>query len=546
METVLRFSGYLGVVLLAFGIGGGLLTGSFRDQPIIQLHFVLGVLCLIAWVATGGIKQFSDAKRAVAGRRARYGFNVVAYTVVAVGLLVVANVFAWLNDKRWDLTEEGVYSLSPKTVSLVAGLKKPLKLVALDNPPPATMMGEGPESWRERVKTLLELYRYHNNQKVTVEFLDPKSRPVEVDSLGFKTGNQLYLEYGEGASKQINRINAIDEQSVTNAVIKLTRGESKKVYYIQGHGEPQLDSAGEGGMKEFVGALGDESIKIEGLMLAQTGSVPTDAAAVIVAAGRREIPTQEQEALTTYADNGGRLILLANIEYREAESIKEIAKHFGIDVGTDVILDEQLRLLAGPQIGVQFFARGFGAHPISSNLAQSDPPLFTFASSVVAPKGSDSGATYTELVKSGPSSWAEKNIEGIFGSDQPTAARDSSDLAGPVSIAVAYEKNLQSGAAGATDDSFEKVARVVVFGDATWLQNGNLAVYGNRDLFLNSVNWVLGEEGGVAIGPRSMRASVAMFPAADFNMILALSFVGPELILLFGLYVWWKRKVALA
>jgi ABC-type uncharacterized transport system involved in gliding motility auxiliary subunit len=546
METVLRFSGYLGVVLLAFGIGGGLVTGSFRDQPIIQLHFVLGVLCLVGWAATGGFQQFSEAKRAVAGRRARYGFNVVAYTVVAVGLLVVANVFAWLNDKRWDLTEAGVYSLSPKSVSLVTGLKKPLKLVALDNPPPATMMGEGPEAWKERVKSLLDLYRYHNKQRVSVEFLDPKSRPVEVDTLGFKTGNQLYLEYGEGTSKQINRINAIDEQSVTNAIMKLTRGESKKVYYLQGHGEPQLESASEGGMKEFVGALGDESITLQGLMLAQTGTVPTDAAAVIVAAGRRDIPAQEQQALTAYADNGGRLILLANIEFREADSIKEIAKHFSIDVGTDLILDEQLRLLAGPQIGVQFFARSFGAHPISSSLAQSDPPLFTFASSVTAPKGSESGATYTELVKSGASSWAEKNIAGIFGSEQPAASRDSSDTAGPVSIAVAYEKNQQSSAGATGEDAFEKVSRVVVFGDATWLQNGNLSVYGNRDLFLNSVNWVLGEEGGVAIGPRSMRASTAIFPVADFNMILALSFVGPELILLLGLYVWWRRKVALA
>lgn len=546
METALRFSGYLGAVLLAFAIGGGLLTGSFREQPIIQLHFVLGVLCLIAWAATGGIKQFSEAKRAVAGRKARYGYNVVAYTVVAVGLLVVANVFAWLNDKRWDLTEEGVYSLSPKSVSLVTGLKKPLRLVALDNPPPATMLGEGPEAWRERTKSLLELYRYHNKQKVVVEILDPKARPVEVDTLGFKAGNQLYLEYGEGASKQINRINTIDEQSVTNAIMKLARGESKKVYYLQGHGEPQLESGGEGGMKEFVGALGDESIKIEGLMLAQTGTVPADAAAVVVAAGRRDIPAQEQAALTKYADDGGRLILLANIEYREAESVKEIAKHFGIDVGTDVILDEQLRLLAGPQIGVQFFARGFGSHPISSSLAQSDPPLFTFASSVTAPKGGDSAATYTELIKSGPASWAEKNISGIFGTDEPSASRDATDIAGPVSLAVAYEKNVQSGTTGTTDDSFEKVSRVVVFGDATWVQNGNLGVYGNRDLFLNSVNWVLGEEGGVAIGPRSMRASVALFPAADFNMILALSFVGPELILLLGLFVWWRRKVAFA
>jgi len=90
------------------------------------------------------------------------------------------------------------------------------------------------------------------------------------------------------------------------------------------------------------------------------------------------------------------------------------------------------------------------------------------------------------------------------------------------------------------------MTRVVVFGDATWIENGGLAAMGNRDLVLNAVNWVTGEEGGVAIGPKSLRASVAPIPQSTFNVILALSFLGPEIILLLGLFVWWRRRVSLA
>ena len=90
------------------------------------------------------------------------------------------------------------------------------------------------------------------------------------------------------------------------------------------------------------------------------------------------------------------------------------------------------------------------------------------------------------------------------------------------------------------------MARVVVFGDATWVQNGNLTAMGNRDVALNAVNWVLGEEGGVAIGPKSIRVSAAPIPQATFNVILALSFLGPELILIFGLFVWWRRRASFA
>jgi ABC-type uncharacterized transport system involved in gliding motility auxiliary subunit len=108
------------------------------------------------------------------------------------------------------------------------------------------------------------------------------------------------------------------------------------------------------------------------------------------------------------------------------------------------------------------------------------------------------------------------------------------------------ERPVSTAGGAKEEDAFKKMTRVVVFGDATWAQNGNLTTMGNRDLVLNAVNWALGEEGGVAIGPKSIRASVAPIPQATFNVILALSFLGPELILLFGLFVWWRRKASFA
>jgi ABC-type uncharacterized transport system involved in gliding motility auxiliary subunit len=480
----------------------------------------------------------------MAGRRARYGYHLIAYSAVFAGLVVVANIFANLNEFRWDVTEQGVQSLAPKSASLLSSLKKPLRIVAIDSPPTQTFMGgEDPVAWRERVTKLLDLYKYHNRKMVSVEVLDPRAKPVELDRLGMKPGNLLYLQYGEGDAKVVNRLNQIDEQSITNAALKLTRGESKKVYYVEGHGEPQLESVAEGGMKEFADALGDESVKVEGLSLAQTGAVPSDAAAVILAAPERNLPQVELDALSKYAEDGGRLILLANIEDRNSSSVRDLAGKFGIDIGNDLILDEQLKLFSSPGIGVQFSARAFGVHAITSGLSKADPPVFSFASSVTGKKDAAEGVSYTELLKSGARSWAEKSLDLIFSAQEPTAAKDASDVAGPISLAVAYEKKLS---AGSGDDSFEKMSRIVVFGDATWVQNGNLAVTGNRDLFLSAVNWTLGEEGGVVIGPKSMRPSTARFPVSDFNMILALSFIGPELILLLGLFIWWRRKVALA
>lgn len=538
METALRFCGYVGSVLIAFGILGAVVVGSFVQQPLLLVHLILGVLCVVFWGVTSGLGSLSKARQVLAGRTARFGYNALLYSIVAAGLLIVANMYISFNEKRWDLTEQGVYSLSQKSAKIVAGLQKPIRLVAIDAPQVQD---------KNQTRDLLKLYKYSNEKMVNFEIIDPRSRPVEVDRLGMKPGNLLYLEYGEGASKVINRLNQIDEQAITNAIIKLTRGAAKKFYYVEGHGEPALDSRGLGGMKDFVDALGDEHITIEGLLLAQKGKIPEDAAAVIVAAPTKPIPQVERDAIVQYANNGGRLMLFSNPEDQDSEGVREIAKAFNVDVGRDIILDEQLRLFAGPQMAVQFVAQSFSPHAITSGLKPSEPIVFSFASSVSAPQSPASGAQYTELLKSGKNSWAEKNLNDLFNPDGATASKDPEDQKGPVSIAVAMERAVNATTPNATgEDEFKKAVRVVVFGDATWIENGNLAAMGNRDLILNAVNWVVGEEGGVAIGPRSMRSSVAPIPQSTFNVILALSFLGPELILLLGLFIWWRRRVSLA
>jgi len=477
------------------------------------------------------------ASSLMTGRTARFGAHALIYSLIAGGLVVVGNIIVSMNEKRWDLTEQGVYSLSPKSSKIVAGLKAPLKIIALEAP---QLHDKG------ETRELLSLYLLANSKHVSFEMLNPQAKPIEVDMLGMKPGNLVYVEYGEGASKVINRLNQVDEQSITNAIIKLSRGASKKVYYVQGHGEPALDSQSQDGTKQFAEALGDEHIAIEGLMLATAGSIPQDAAAVILAAPTKPIPQAERDAIISYGKSGGRLLLFHNAEDRDFDEIRSIAKVFGIEVGEDVILDQQLRLFAGPEVAVQFLAQQFSPHPITAGLSAAEPVLFTFASSVSAPKSTEAGITYTELIKSGKNSWAEKNLKSLFDPAGATASRDPEDFAGPVSIAVAMERTGESSEGQKGDEpSFKQLSRIVVFGDVSWIENGSLLSMGNRDVILNAVNWVTGEEGGVAIGPRRMRSSVAPIPPSTFNIILALSLIGPELILLAGLFVWWRRRASM-
>ena len=68
---------------------------------------------------------------------------------------------------------------------------------------------------------------------------------------------------------------------------------------------------------------------------------------------------------------------------------------------------------------------------------------------------------------------------------------------------------------------------------------------GNRDLFVNSVNWLMGDVEAISIRPRLSRASRFQLSNDQFLRIRSLSlFVLPEAIAIIGVIVWWSRRRA--
>jgi len=90
-----------------------------------------------------------------------------------------------------------------------------------------------------------------------------------------------------------------------------------------------------------------------------------------------------------------------------------------------------------------------------------------------------------------------------------------------------------------------KEPRLVVYGDSDFASNQALEAYHNRDLFVNSVNWLIGDVEAIAVRPVKSRASRLQLTEAQFSQIRALSlFVLPELIAIAGVFAWWSRRRA--
>lgn len=507
---------WIGVILTVFGIIGALLVKSFV-HPLMVLHMFLGgTLMIIGFVSSKG-KSVGVSSRVRRGR-AGDSIGVAAYALVFASIILVFNLYAIRFDKRWDFTEAGVYSLAPQSIQVVRGVSEPLEIIAVKT--------SQKEANLRQIKDRLDLYKFHNPTHVQTEIIDARARPDLVKELGLQGGETMVVSLGSEREK-IAKLPDASEQSITEAILRLSQGVKPKIYFLAGNGGPSILDSGNEGLLKLGEELEKEGVRVGTIDKEPLFAVPEDAAAIAVVAPEEELSEKTISSLLSFSKRGGHLFLMH--EPSGSNSVSILAKQFGVEIGADVVIDQMQRTVGSPEIGWQIVSRDFGKHPIVRTLSGGALAIFLLSSSVRGPEDNSSGR-YTEFLHTGPTSWAEQDLKELLRAADPTAELDEGETKGPLSLAVAVEPfNKQGG-------------RVIVVGDSTWALNANVDLFSNRDLVLNSVNWLLGREGNITIRPGVLRASFAPIQSGEFNKILAGSFLVPEFILLLGIFVWWRRR----
>lgn len=524
----LTFGACAALICAGYGVLAGFVQGSFTNAFVLLQFGAAAVLALV-WFVRGG--RAAAARPAAAGSRLGQGglpqLHLALDLVLALGLFAAVNWLANRHERRWDTTERGVYSLAPESVEVLREAARPIRLVVID-----------PQKSRARddLLRLLELYRQQRRALVTYQLLDPRKDPRAVAALALKAGDVAAVEYGSGPDARVTRVSRAGEEQITNALLTLIRGRQRKLYYVVGHGEAPLDRKSDDGIGVFAAGLEDLRYTLEPLVLAER-DIPEDAAALLLIAPKLPLSAEEQARLTRFIEHGGGLLLCA--EPGAAPEVSALAAHFGLAIGRNVVLDRAQQLQGSSPMGWQIMARSYAYHPITKNVAEGEPTLFTIASTVtVDPARRRKGAEYTELVvDKSPTAWAESNLDALFAAEPQVTARPAEAQAG-LPLAVAYDERYAAGGASTHG------ARLVVFGDSDWIRNAGLLLHGNREVALSSVNWAAGEGPAVTIAPRRMREGRYLVPGASFRLSIALSFLLPQLLLLAGLGVWWRRRAA--
>jgi ABC-type uncharacterized transport system involved in gliding motility auxiliary subunit len=535
----------LGIVGLLFGLLSFLIVlfsgaGLESDLVWIGTNLGLGLVLLISALALNWSTLRERMSSGEARRAGKYGGSAILGTLVAIAILGMLGFLGTRYHKRFDWTESGVHTLSDQSQKVLANLDGDVEVLVL-----ASKVEQAP------LRELLDKYAYAS-PRFKVEYADPNVRPGLLEQFSITPD-----ELGKGLVRiaiggDSVKLTELDEEKITNAMVKLTRTGTKVVYFLDGHGEKATEgeaAATRDGYGRAAEALRNENYTAKPLLLAAVGSVPDDADAVILAGPRRALLPEEAKALEAYLKRGGA-VLVALDPRVHTELVSQLAG-WGVDVGDDVVIDRTLALFGR---AMSPFAEQYDPeHEITKGMR--DPSLFHEVRSVKARAG------LREIVFTGEASWAERDLALLDAEGK--VALDDQDLQGPVPVGVAGRPTIETDADAAANAKAEaepadaaaeaegeteagdgkREPRLVVFGDADFASNEFLDAYSNRNLFVNSVNWLIGDVEAISIRPNESRASRFQLTAEQFRTIRTLSlFVLPEAIAVLGVFTWWSRR----
>ena len=468
-------------------------------------------------------------------RQTKYAAYAGTYIIVILAILSAANFLANRYDKSYDSTSNKQYSLSDQSIKVVKGLKNDVHIFYFDR-----------DSGFDSAHGLLD--RYSNlSPKMHVDYIDPVKKPQQAKAAGFSRDTQILVD--SGTRKETAK--SLTEEEVTGALIRSLKSGERNVYFVTGSGEHSLDDTttadGYGAVKS---ALESNNYKTHTLSLlqgaAQTPAAPAKAGAPPAApeAGKPAVPSDctilivggprfayvqpEVDAIKTYVENGGHALFLLDPaiklgkdDTQENTGLDDLLASWGVTVDKDLALDTSGigRVFGlGPEVAL---VANYESHQIVNPLKEV-ATAFPLARTLEI-KNTDK-TTVDKLFATGDNSFATTNL-----SSGRITIDPKNDKKGPLLLAAA--------------GTYNKNGRFVVVGSSTWVGNSLIRFNGNRDLFLNMMNWLSADEDLISIRPKEPSNQPLNVDAKRANMMFWLSVVFfPLAVVGIGLGTWWKRR----
>jgi len=450
-------------------------------------------------------------------RQTKYAAYATLYILVILAIVTIANVLANRYNKSYDATSNKRYSLSDQTIKIVKGLKEDAKIAYFDQ-----------STAFHRAKDQLDLYA-NLSPKVHVEYVDADKNPQLARAAGIKNYGTTIVQIGE----KNEEAKSTSEEGITGAFIRALKNNTRTVCFVTGSGEHRIDDTDRGGYSRFKDLLGKDEYTSKSINLLQKADVPGECTVVVVAGPSGDYQQPEVDAIKRYVESGGRALFLLDpplkmgrSEIADNDALAGLLQSWGVTPNKDLILDlNPIGQLAGlgPQVAL---VTSYDSHAIVNEMKGSATG-FPLARSLDV-KSADK-TTVDKLFESSDSSLATTKL------DSPRVdPNDPKNKKGPLTIAAAG--SYRTGKENAQ-------GRFAVVGSSEWAANSFINFNGNRDLALNTMNWLSSDEDLISIRPKEREDRRITMTRSQMNWVRITSqFLFPLAVIIAGVTVWWRRR----
>jgi gliding motility-associatede transport system auxiliary component len=489
-------------------IGAALLIGGYVRYNIQELWSWFNLSLVIAGAAlllVSLVLNFRAIIQFFGGRTGRLGANTALLSIAVLTILVVLNFLGFRHHKRFDLTEEKLYTISDQTKKILSGLPKDVKVIKFD------------KTEDQKLSDTMSEFKYVS-KRISYERIDPQEKPEVANQYKIQRMGETLVIAGDRTERPSNT----GEQDLINAVMKVTRDKMKTICFVEGHGEK--NHAADGDYSIVDKGLKTENYETKSVNLVTSNQVPSECSVLIEAGPKKALFPQEAAMIGKYLDEGGKALVMVDPD--TDPGLGDVFKSWNIEVGNNTVIDASgVGRLFGTGPAVPLVA-SYGNHPITKDMTRTGT-FFPLARSVKTSNSAGGDAAGTDILKTSEASWAETELKGNQAKFDP-----GKDTQGPISLGVAAVKR-----------KTEKEGRFVVIGDSDFASNENISRAGNGDLILNTVNWLAQDEDLISIRPKSATNRSVNMTASQQALFkwLVMAFM-PLAVIGSGVWVWFKRR----
>jgi ABC-type uncharacterized transport system involved in gliding motility auxiliary subunit len=450
-------------------------------------------------------------------RQTKYAAYATLYVVVIVAILVTANTLADRYNKQYDSTSNKRYSLSDQTAKIVKGLKQNATITYFDQ-----------STHFQQAKDQLDQYA-NLSPKVHVEYVDPDKKPQVAREAGIKNYGTTIVQIGTKKEEA----KSLNEEGITGAFIRDLKNNTRTVCFVTGSGEHRIDDSDRSGYSRFKDLLGKDNYEAKSIDLLQKAEIPSDCTVLVVAGPTGDYQQPQVDAIKKFIEDGGRALFMLDpplkigrSEIADNDALAGVLAGWGVTPQKDLILDmNPIGQLAGlgPQVAL---VTNYDSQPIVSEMKGTATGFPLSRSLEIKNEGK---STVQKLFSSSDSSLATSKLN-----SPDIDPSDPKNKKGPLTLAAAGTYNT---------GKENSQGRFVVFGSSAWAANSFLNFNGNRDLALNTMNWLSSDEDLISIRPKEQEDRRITMTQAQMSIVRMTSqFILPLIVIFAGVSVWWKRR----